>query len=658
MRHPVIRQLLEPTIWLSNKLSFSGKYLLIGVVVLLSLSLLSVPILQRTDHDLDMARQELFGIRQYDTQMMLLFNLIELRSALFVGGLDQPLVDSVSRQMQRLANTDDGSPVDRVIRVKLLRAWLQWQALQSHAPREQLFAGINGITNNLLELIRQSARISRIYADPEIDNALIVLSSGLPKLMETVGRQDDAYLSGNALMMSYAMGDQIILTESVANFSFGLAQLLAVHQTSSTMVSRALKRLLPGIARQQDIVDEGGENYLDTKRRLHQIVNMNLIAGHALELAGVETAQQSIHARISRYQRYRISVLVVLLLAISAVGYLFIGAYFSTMRSLQSLSNGTAAFRHGQLDARITIDARDELVAVAGDFNQVAVEFSRLMAIVREKNEIRQRELEQLVNERTAQLAEKNNALVRASQRVQAELTLARNMQQAILPQHFPGGMDWNAHAVMIPARELGGDFYDCIELPDGRIGLLVADVSGKGVGAAFFMAVSRTVLLDLALTGQSPAWVLEQANNLLCERNPMELFVTVMYAIFSPEERSLVCASAGHSPPLLRQTDGCVETMVMNTGVALGIMPGMGYHDVRRKMFPQETVLMYTDGVTEAFSPTGEEYGVERLARWFAKQESTTPKALVDLLLVDVAGFVAGAESSDDLTCLVLMNQ
>jgi len=276
--------------------------------------------------------------------------------------------------------------------------------------------------------------------------------------------------------------------------------------------------------------------------------------------------------------------------------------------------------------------------------------------VIREQNESRQRELEILVQARTAELAEKNEQLRAAGERVQDEIQLARSMQLAILPQNFPNNPDWSVHASMFPARELGGDFYDCFLLADGRYGVLVADVSGKGVGAAFFMAVSRTVLLDLAMTGCSPSEIFAKANNLLCERNPMELFVTACYAIYDPRDGCIVYACAGHHPPLLRRAAGSVESLPCPMDIALGVMPDMGYSNHTATLEPGDTLLLYTDGVTEAFSVNGEAYGDARLHAWLATAmpEENAANRVAELVR-SVADFVDGAEASDDLTCLVL---
>jgi len=285
----------------------------------------------------------------------------------------------------------------------------------------------------------------------------------------------------------------------------------------------------------------------------------------------------------------------------------------------------------------------------------MAQEVERMVETIEQQTQTRERDLKVLVDA----LGIKNEELYAVNQRVHEELNLARSVQLAILPQQFPNEPTWSAHACMHPARELGGDFYDCFDLPDGRHGVLVADVSGKGVGAAFFMAVSRTVLLDSALSVRAPAQVLALANELLCARNPMDLFVTACYGLFDPHDGSFEFASAGHPPPLVRRHSGVVETLPTTKDMALGVLKDMQYNEHITRLQPGDTLLMYTDGVTEAFSPQEIAYGEERLLSWFAASSSDgTAAQLVDHLVRDVARFVDGAEASDDLTCLILCSK
>src|ERR1700733_1705985 len=211
--------------------------------------------------------------------------------------------------------------------------------------------------------------------------------------------------------------------------------------------------------------------------------------------------------------------------------------------------------------------------------------------------------LEATVAQRTAELAQRNAGLERAQAQMKAELDAACAMQSAILPANFPARACCDGSARMTPATTMAGDFYDFIELPDGRIGLVMADVSGKGVPAAFFMAVSRTYLRELAVQHTEPGACLTHTNDLLCTQNPMDLFVTVFYGVFDPLTGVLSYANGGHNPPYVRRADGSVEVLSGAVGLVLGVMPGIAYPDHTLQLLPGDRLVLYTDGVTEAFN-------------------------------------------------------
>lgn len=269
-----------------------------------------------------------------------------------------------------------------------------------------------------------------------------------------------------------------------------------------------------------------------------------------------------------------------------------------------------------------------------------------------QQNQAQQRDLQSLVRS----LEIKNEEIELVHRRVQEELNLARSVQLAILPQKFPRAPEWDVYACMHPARELGGDFYDVLMLADGRLALLVADVSGKGVGAAFFMAVSRTVLIEAAMPARPVGQVLAIANQLLCASNPMHLFVTACYGLYDPSDGSFIYASAGHSAPLVRRLNGQVDSLPLTHDTALGVTPSEVYTEHHLVLAPGESLLLYTDGVTEAFSSREEAYGFDRLRNWLMRSHPVfESQAMVQDLVHDVAVFVDDAEPSDDLTCLAL---
>lgn len=651
-----LARLLAPAVWLSGQLSFSRKYLLIGVLVLFAMVTLSMPLWLDIRQNVRVAGQERQGLEAFTQQVEALVSLVALRDrAMREARGPDGLVDA-QQALDALGAQEVMTPESR----QLLQ--MHWDnvllAVQEHNP-QQRFASITGTINGVLALIQSSARAHRLNVDAELDAAFEMLTLRLPLVFDTLGKQRDALGLPAGDMASYALGAQVVLTESMPGLKAGVAQLRALHGQAGAL-DAILEQLLEGIASQQDVADKT----LDQPEALDELrvlAEANLAQALTLLEAAGEVADHRLVLRIEHLKRTQWVIAALLAGTLALMSYLFVGIYYSTLRSLRSLSDGTNAFCAGRLDTRIRIDTRDELVLVANNFNSVAEEFGHLLEVIRRQNESREQELETQVRARTSELAEKNEQLRAAGERVQEELTLARNMQMAILPQVFPNEAGWAVHACMFPARELGGDFYDGFRLPDGRYGLLVADVSGKGVGAAFFMAVARTVLLDLAMTGQPPAQVLAQANQLLCERNPMELFVTACYGIYSPEKGQLVYASAGHHAPLLRRADGQVTSLPCVQDLALAVLPDIAYADRHCTLQPGDSLLLYTDGITEAFSRTGEAYGEPRLKRWLSAVDPSADaganpaRRLVASLVADVERFVVGAEASDDLTCLIL---
>jgi serine phosphatase RsbU (regulator of sigma subunit) len=251
-------------------------------------------------------------------------------------------------------------------------------------------------------------------------------------------------------------------------------------------------------------------------------------------------------------------------------------------------------------------------------------------------------------------VSEKNAALEKAQQQMSAELDLARAMQVAILPSRFPVAVGCDGAARMLPATTMGGDFYDFIELPGGRIGLVMADVSGKGVPAAFFMAVARTNLNALAATASGPADCLQRTNDVLLTQNPMDLFVTVFYAVFDPATGVLTYSNGGHNPPLLRRANGQVEMLTSAAGLVLGMFPA-SYDEDMAQLAPGDTLVLYTDGVTEAFNVDVQMYEEARLVERVRDDGGATAKGLVTAIFDSVIGFSGAAPQSDDITVAVL---
>lgn len=238
---------------------------------------------------------------------------------------------------------------------------------------------------------------------------------------------------------------------------------------------------------------------------------------------------------------------------------------------------------------------------------------------------------------------------------LQNELDVASDIQQSILPTAFPRGENYQVFANMEPARNVGGDFFDIVNLENDRIGLAIADVSDKGVPAALFMMSSRTWMKGAAIGNPEPREVLEEVNSLLHEGNETQMFVTALYAVYNHETGEFTYASGGHDAPLLVRADGSSELLPLTGGIALGIIPGFEYGQNTVTLNPGETIVLYTDGVTEAMNNEGEQFGLERMREVFANSAPKDSDEATRTIFDAVSAFADGAAQSDDITCLTL---
>jgi serine phosphatase RsbU (regulator of sigma subunit) len=238
-------------------------------------------------------------------------------------------------------------------------------------------------------------------------------------------------------------------------------------------------------------------------------------------------------------------------------------------------------------------------------------------------------------------------------QSTEQELRLARSIQRASLPEEVPTLEGWQISPFYRPAREVGGDFYDFFELPDGRLGIVVGDATGKGVPAALVMASTRSMLRAVAqASNYSPGEVLRRVNDPLVTDIPPNMFVTCFYCILDPKSASLSYANAGHDLPYVRRGGDCEELMAR--GMPLGLMPGMNYEEKEIALDAGEVAFFYTDGLLEAHAPDGEMFGFPRLRALIA--EHGEERSLGDFLLEELYSFVGeGWEQEDDITLLTL---
>jgi predicted ester cyclase len=244
---------------------------------------------------------------------------------------------------------------------------------------------------------------------------------------------------------------------------------------------------------------------------------------------------------------------------------------------------------------------------------------------------------------------------IRMRERIEQELKIARLIQQTLLPKALPKLPGYAMAAYYQPAREIGGDFYDFLDLEDGRLGLVVGDVTDKGIPAALVMATTRAVLRSAAQRLFSPGEALRRANEALVTDIPPNMFITCLYAILEPQSGHLVYANAGHDLPYRRgvgRNEGTEELRAR--GMPLGLMPGMRYEENETVLEPGDGVLFYSDGLVEAHDPHREMFGFPRLRALIAEHDEE--RSLVDFLLEELYSFTGeNWEQEDDITLVTL---
>ncbi len=241
---------------------------------------------------------------------------------------------------------------------------------------------------------------------------------------------------------------------------------------------------------------------------------------------------------------------------------------------------------------------------------------------------------------------------------LQQEMELAGRLQQSILPRSYPKCQEVSVYAKMVPAKEVGGDFYDFFFIDDDHLGFIIADVSGKGVTAAMFMGVSRTLLRFTALQGKGVNRVLTHVNNLLCVDNELCMFVTVIYAILNVRTGELKYATGGHNPPVKMGLTNRTEILPRTQGIALGVMEGFEFEEGQAMLAPGDLLYLFTDGLSDAENEDHEFYQETRLMALLAGLDQMTPESVVNGVYKAVTDFVGNGPQFDDMTQLAIQYQ
>jgi len=253
---------------------------------------------------------------------------------------------------------------------------------------------------------------------------------------------------------------------------------------------------------------------------------------------------------------------------------------------------------------------------------------------------------------------DENTRITAEKERIDTELNLATNIQAGMLPDKFPAfpdRKDFDIYASMTPAKEVGGDFYDFFLIDENRLGIVMADVSGKGVPAALFMMHSKILLKSYTLMKQSPKAALEEVNRQICENNPEDMFVTVWLGVLDLKTGIFTAANAGHEKPAVKQPGGSFELLRDKHGIMVGYMDGVRFKEYELILKKGAKLFLYTDGVAEATNAQEELFGTDRMIEALRTAEDKSPKDVLAAVNAAVDEFVGEAPQFDDLTMLCI---
>ena len=329
-------------------------------------------------------------------------------------------------------------------------------------------------------------------------------------------------------------------------------------------------------------------------------------------------------------QNSRFSIIItVASIMLLFLAYLIIAQFIN--KPIEQLIFAVRQLAEGNLDTRINITSHDELRLLADTFNKMTGELKKT--------------IEEAAHER----AEK--------QKINTELSVAASIQASMLPRvfpPFPERTEFDIYASMIPAKEVGGDFYDFFFVDKDNLALVIADVSGKGISAALFMVVAKTLINDNS-SGNSPAAVFENVNRRLCENNEMGLFVTAIIGFYNIPTGKFVFVNAGHNPPLLLKEGKNYEFIKTDPCIVLAFTEDVKYKEEEIYLGYGDVLFLYTDGVTEAMTHDKELFGEQRLVDVLNENKDCLPMELLQAVKRKVDNFANGTEQADDITMLAI---
>ena len=405
-----------------------------------------------------------------------------------------------------------------------------------------------------------------------------------------------------------------------------------LRETTNDDYRRKYQKLYEGESERELVVRDRG--YIETDPHITAMVPLKGEDGKTKAILCVQYQMASIIEERNSFVRKVLITMILVAAAVSLGQVFYLGRRL--LHPLQIITKEASRFASEN-------EMRDE----------------KLSSVIKNRDEIGQlaRAIDQM-EEQIQSYVEKITSITAEEEKMRTELSLAARIQLEALPGTFPAFPDryeFDIYASMKPAKDVGGDFYDFFLVDDDHLCLVIADVSGKGIPAALFMMVSRTILANIAMMGMSPKEVLEKANEAICANNKEEMFVTVWLGILEISTGKVTAANAGHEYPVLKKPDQDFEILIDKHGFVLGGMEEVKYREYEFDMEPGSKLFLYTDGLPEATDNEQNMFGVELMMDALNESLNLSTKEILDHMKGRVDGFVGSAPQFDDLTMLCI---
>ena len=354
-------------------------------------------------------------------------------------------------------------------------------------------------------------------------------------------------------------------------------------------------------------------------------------ANEPVAVVGVDLSMPGIQDKLRDFVDMIVNSVLIVTLLMGAVLYYFVRkGLVNPLLKLNDAARDLVSDLGSKETTELDIHTGDEVEELAESFKKMQVDLNEYI-----------RKLSVVTTER---------------EKIGAELNVAKSIQMDMMPQIFPAFPDrteFDIYATVNPAREVGGDFYDFFMIDEDHIGLVIADVSGKGIPAALFMVIAKTLIKNRAMMGGGPGEILSDVNKQLCEGNDAGMFVTVWFAILELSTGKGVAANAGHEHPFFKHKDGMWELVTYRHSVIIGVVEDARITDRPFTMEPGDRLFVYTDGVPEATDPDLGQYGTQRLLDVMNANASCSPKEMLQKITSDVESYMDGSPQADDITMM-----